>query len=112
MSLMIVMVNSEDDFCLKRLGTNALEHAFGWARVRCRDVNTMKAMISAFSGDFLSFPVQQILQLASFPHRRASVGVDCHPLDKNEPSIFALPPRDIAIALLCRSGIPIATPVR
>jgi hypothetical protein len=59
--------------------------------VRCRDVNTMKAMISAFSRDFLSRPLQRILQLASFPHRRVSVGVDCHPLDENELSTFDLP---------------------
>jgi hypothetical protein len=51
----------------------------------------MKTMIRAFAGDILSFSLDRLLELASFPHRRISVGIDCLPLDTAEPSIFNAP---------------------
>jgi hypothetical protein len=60
-------------------------------------------MIHAFVGDILSFPRDRLLELASFPHLRISVGVDCLPLDPVEASIFTSTPKAIAFSLLIRS---------
>jgi hypothetical protein len=65
----------------------------------------MKVMIHAFVADILSFPLDHFLELASFPHRRISVGVDCLPLDPAEASIFTSTPKEIAFSLLIQSKL-------
>ena len=64
----------------------------------------MKAMLHAFTGDYMSLQLGNFLELAAFPHRRASVGVVCHPLDPDEPRLID-EPRLTAVSLLQRSGM-------
>jgi hypothetical protein len=65
----------------------------------------MKAMTYAFVGDISPFPLNHLLELASFPHRPISVGVDCLPIDPTQASIFTSTPKEIAFSLLIRSKL-------
>jgi hypothetical protein len=65
-ALIIIISCVRQSFSLNRLASHPLELAFGHARIRCRDGKTMKAMIHAFVGDILSFPLDCLLELAFF----------------------------------------------
>jgi hypothetical protein len=105
MALILVIRGSSHHLCLNRLGSNPLEHAFGKARTRCRDVNTMAKMLAAFTTEILSKTVDVCLDLATVPHRRISFGLDCAPLSRIEKSIFGCSPKEIAASLLRCAGI-------
>jgi hypothetical protein len=104
-ALIVILRSSSHPICLNRIGSNPLEHAFGKARTRCRDVNTMVKMLAAFTTDILSHSVEVCLDLATVPHRRSSFGTDCAPMSRIESSIFERTPKQIAISLFKQTGI-------
>jgi hypothetical protein len=102
-ALIIVMTDSEVRFSINRLGDNALEHAFGFARIRRHDVETMLRLLGAFAGRYMEGLMKHLLDSAAAPSRRCSVGVDCDPLQGVQKSIFPSRPHAIARAILPRS---------
>jgi hypothetical protein len=70
---------------------NALEHAFGKARIQCSDVNTMPRMMRGFASETLSLSVNTPLQIVSAPRPRRSIGLDC----VRYPSLILLPSRAV-----------------
>jgi hypothetical protein len=102
-SLIILIERTQQPFCLNRFGSDPLEHAFGQARIRSKDVNSMKKMVRSFAVGLISSAVERFLELAARPRRRISVGLDCPPIDPSEQSIFQFSPKTIAISLLIRS---------
>jgi hypothetical protein len=107
MSLIILIDVSWYTFCLNRFGSNPLEHAFGHARIRCRDVNSMMRLIAGLSGDYSKIAIESFLSIAAAPNRRRSVGAVCKPLVDGEARFFSLPPQLIARSLLIRSANPV-----
>jgi hypothetical protein len=105
MALILVMRNSRVPFCINRLGDNPLEHAFGFGRIRCHDVETMLRLVNGFAGRSLEADMKQLLQIAAAPRRRCSVGVDCDPLQGGPRYIFPSRPQAIARAILARAAI-------
>jgi hypothetical protein len=106
LSLLIVLSNSEQPFCLNRIGSNPLEHAFGSGRIRCHDVHTMERLIGTFAGQLAAGAARRVLEILATPRRRCSVGVDCLPLDRKQASVFKAPALEIARSLLARSATP------
>jgi hypothetical protein len=53
--------------CFNRMGSNPREHTFGKARLRCRDVFTMRKMLTAFTSEALAAFAHSFLEiLASY----------------------------------------------
>jgi hypothetical protein len=104
-SLITILRNSNRLFCLGRVGTTRLEHTFVKARMRCRDVNTMKKFIGAFTGDTLTHVIDLCLGLSTVARHRVSVGVDCPPYSRIERSIFDSSTRHIARSLFTQAEI-------
>jgi hypothetical protein len=46
--------NLRRPICFNRVGSNPLEHAFGKARIRCRDVNSMRRMLTALATEAMT----------------------------------------------------------
>jgi hypothetical protein len=105
-ALIIVMSNSSEPFCINRLGSNPLEHVFGFARIRCHDVETMFRLLSAFADRLLHCSTGRLLRLAAAPRRRCSVGVDCLAVAAGGRSIFNAPLQVIALSILIRTATP------
>jgi hypothetical protein len=78
-ALIVILQHSINSVCLNRLGSGPLEHGFGRAPIRCRDVITMKKIINAFTTDVTDLPIDKFLKLTVEPRRPAAVGVDCEP---------------------------------
>jgi hypothetical protein len=104
-ALISIIRTSDGALRLNRLGSNSLEHAFGSARVRCHDVNTMKKMIDAFTNIELTRIAHSMFSLFSSAHGRLSVGVNCGEFISSPLSIFSSSPKAIAITLLIHGGI-------
>jgi hypothetical protein len=104
-SPMTVIRDSPTLIRLNRLGSNPLEHAFGKARIRCSDVNTMLRMMTGFTSKALSLRVIMFLQIVSAPRPRPSIGVDCEPISESDPSAFTSNPKAIAVSLFLQTRI-------
>jgi hypothetical protein len=104
---LIILISSLDSrFCLNRFGSNPLEHAFGLARIRCRDINTMTRLIGALSRDYTIASIENFLSIAAVPKRRLSIGLDCQPLAAEPQPILRWDTQLIARSLLVRSANP------
>jgi hypothetical protein len=90
--------------CLNRFGSNPLEHAFGLARIRCRDVNYMETLVNALAGNYKISKIEKFLAIAAEPRRRRSVGVDCEQITPADRRAVQLPPQLLARSLLIRSA--------
>jgi hypothetical protein len=106
LALIVLILFLGYTFCLNRFGSNPLEHAFGHARIRCRDVNSMIRLIAALGGDYSKMAIESFLSIAATPNRRRSVGVVCEPIGESAGRLFSLPPQLIARSLLVRSANP------
>jgi hypothetical protein len=104
-ALITIVRRSRLSLCPNRSVNNPLEHAFGKARTRCRDVNTMAKTIGAFTADVLSHAVKSCLDLVTVPYRRISFGADCGPFSRVEHSLFERPQKEIGASLFRRTGI-------
>jgi hypothetical protein len=85
--------------CLNRLGSNPLGHAFGKARIRWRDVNSMRRMLGAMPTETMNSFAKSFLEILGSPCRRGSVGVDCEPWSESDASALTTDPRSIADAV-------------
>jgi hypothetical protein len=76
MSLISTISESPTAVSLSHLGSDHLEHAFGQARVRCRDVNTMEKILKAFSFNLEKIPRRPFLDFLLYPYlsRLALIG--------------------------------------
>jgi hypothetical protein len=83
-ALLDIMSNSDRRFCLNRIGSNPLEHAFGSARVKCREVQRVSYLINTFASNPTGGAAMHGLGIAARPRRRCSVGVGCLPLEPNQ----------------------------
>jgi hypothetical protein len=106
-SLISILTSAGPDeySALDRLGSGPLEHFFGRARIRCRDVNTMARMIEAFATEAWGRTVDSVLSLTAEPRHRACVGVHCGPCVGSLPSPFQWTPKSIAASLLEQTGL-------
>jgi hypothetical protein len=104
-ALIVILRGSASTISLNRLGSGPLEHAFGKARTRCRDVNTMQKLIASFTSATLNRVVDTCLQLSTVPQRRISFGIDCAPCSRLQRSIFDRTPKEIAVSLLQQTGV-------
>jgi hypothetical protein len=77
MSFISIFRESPTAIFVSHLGSDPLAHAFGQARVRCRDVNTMKKMLKAFSFNLEKMSRRPFLDLLCAPQDRHSMGVIC-----------------------------------
>jgi hypothetical protein len=94
-----IMSNYDRPFCLNRIGSNPLEHPFGSACIKWRNVQRMGNLINAFASNLTSGAARHILDIATRPRRRCSVRVNC-PLEPSQKSIFPSSLLFIAISLL------------
>jgi hypothetical protein len=104
-SLILMIRESPTAVLLSHLGSDPLEHAFGQARARCRDVNTMEKMLKAFSFKLEKIPRCPFPDLLCAPQSRHSMGVICELWPESPDSELAFRPFDIAVSLLEASGI-------
>jgi hypothetical protein len=95
-TLIVVLRNSSCPVCLNRLGSNPVEHLFGKARLKCRNVNMTKGFLSAIGLDLLTAEIDHLLGLIKAPKRRNVIGVDCEPWTPSSDLIFIITPIDIA----------------
>jgi hypothetical protein len=65
-TLIVVLRNSWCPICLNRLGSNPLEHLFGKARLKCRNVNIIKRFLSAIGLDLLTAETNHFLGSSKF----------------------------------------------
>jgi hypothetical protein len=77
MSPISIIRESPNAVFFSHLGSDPLEHAFGHARVGCRDVNTIEKMLKAFSFSLEKISRLPFLDLLCAPQGRHSVGVIC-----------------------------------
>jgi hypothetical protein len=63
MSLISIIGQSASPISLGNLGSDALEHSFGHARVRLRDVNIINKMLMAFSSEVEQISSRPFLEL-------------------------------------------------
>jgi hypothetical protein len=73
-SLMTAIRDSPTPILLNHLGSNPLEYAFGKARIRCSDVNTVRRIMRGFTSEALSLSVNTSLQIVSAPVRAVRLG--------------------------------------
>jgi hypothetical protein len=83
-----------------RLRRNPLEHAFGKVRIRCRDVNSMRKMLSAMATEIIRAFAKFFFEILGSLPRVASVGVDWEPWSESGASALTIDPRSIADSLL------------
>jgi hypothetical protein len=83
---------------LSHFGSDPLEHAFGQARVCCRDGNTMDKMLKAFSFNLEKISRRPFLDLLCAPQGRHSMGVICDPSSESPDSELACRSFDIAVS--------------
>jgi hypothetical protein len=105
-ALIMLIDGLDGPICLNRFGSNPLEHAFGHARIRCRDVNYMEKLIAALAGNYTISNIEHFLAIAAEPKRRRSVGVTCKPIARTDRRIVQLAPQLLARSLLVRSANP------
>jgi hypothetical protein len=67
MSLISIIRESPTAVFLSHLGSDPLEHAFGQAQVRYRDVNTMEKMLKGFSFNLQKISRSPFLDLLCAP---------------------------------------------
>jgi hypothetical protein len=106
-SLIVILRTSPHPICLNRIGSNPLEHLFGKARLRCRDVNVMKRFLSGIAAEFVKSEVDHLLEIVKVKKRRTIVGLDCEPWSLSAPSTFTIDPMSIAAKVLELAGLPI-----
>jgi hypothetical protein len=104
-ALIVLIRRAIRPLCLDRLGSNPLEHAFGSARMPCRDGNTMKKLTKAFTSGILTHSANSCLELATIARHRVSLSIDCPPCSRIERSIFSWSAKDITASLLVQTGI-------
>jgi hypothetical protein len=107
-SLLSIIRDSLTPISLNRLGSDPLEHSFGQARIRCRDVNTMNKMLTAFADKAHLISKLPFLELLDTPSRRHSLGVVCGPWAESPPSVLMHTPFLIALSLFEQIGIGIS----
>jgi hypothetical protein len=107
-ALIVILRNLDAPACLNRIGSNPLEHAFGKARLRCRDIHTMKTFMSGLVAEFLKVHGENALELVAVARGRASVGVDCEPWTQVDPSRLDLDPMNVATCVFELAGLPIS----
>jgi hypothetical protein len=73
--------------------------------MRCRDVNTMKRLIVAFTSDALTHAIDSCLDLSIVARYHVSVGFDCPPYSQIERSIFDSRTKQTAGSLFTQTGI-------
>jgi hypothetical protein len=98
--LIAIILESSIAPFLSHLGSNPLEHAFGQARVRCRDVSTMEKILKTFSFNLEPISRRPFLDLLCAPQGRHSMGVVCEPWSESRDSELACGPFHIAVSLL------------
>jgi hypothetical protein len=76
-ALIVLLQDSDVPVRLNRIGSSRLEHAFGKARLRCRDIHTLKNFMFGLAAELLKLHGENALQLVAVARRRTSVGVDC-----------------------------------
>jgi hypothetical protein len=82
---------------LGNLGSDPLEHFFGKARVRCRDVNTMVATLRAFADKAEERFSRQFLELLNMPRGRHAMGIIWGPWSESPDSELMCSPYEIAV---------------
>jgi hypothetical protein len=102
---MTVIRDSPTPIRLNCLGSNPLEHAFGKARIRRSDVNTMRLMMRGFTSEALSLTVNTSPQIVSAPRSRRLIGVNCEPISGSDPSAFTSSPKAVAVSLFLQTRI-------
>jgi hypothetical protein len=78
-AFIVILRNSDVPVGVNRIGSNPLEHGFGKARLRCREIHTMKNFMSGLAAESLKLHGENPLQLVAVARRRTFVGVDCEP---------------------------------
>jgi hypothetical protein len=96
---------SDSPLCFDRLGSGPLEHAFGQARIRCHDVNTMKKMLSVFAYRAESISLQPFLELSGTRHHKRSIGIICDPWQQSPASVLSTKAFHIVVSLLQQIGM-------
>jgi hypothetical protein len=104
-SLLSTKRTSPTPICLNRVSSDPLEHSFGHARIRCKDVNTMDKMLKAFSYKAESIAIGPFLDLLGTPRRRHSMGITCEAWSVSTPSELVHTPFEIAVSLFDELGI-------
>jgi hypothetical protein len=103
----VVPQNSSCPICLNRRGSNSLEDLLGKARLRCRNVNITKRLLSAIGPDLLTAETDYFSGLTKTPKRRNVIGLDCEPWTISSDLLFTIKPIDIAATFLMLAGLPI-----
>jgi hypothetical protein len=99
-SLISTIRESSTAIFLSHLGSDPLEHAFGQARVRCRDVSPTENMLKAFSFNLEKISRRPFLDLLCAPQARHSMGIICEPRSESPDSELTYRPFDITVSLL------------
>jgi hypothetical protein len=105
-SIIVIMWNSEGTIRLNGIGSNPLEHLFGRARMRCRDVNAMRTL-HGLSAEFSRLQGASVLQLIGTRRRRTSFGVDCEQWAGSNRQPFSLDPMNIGARVFQLADLPI-----
>jgi hypothetical protein len=105
--LIVILRHSNVPVRLNCIGSNPLEQAFGKTRLRYRDINKMRNVISGLATEFLKLQRGNVLHLVAVARRRTSVGVDCDFWGQSAPSFFSLEPMDIAARVFELGDLPI-----
>jgi hypothetical protein len=95
LSLIVLLRDASGPVCLNRLGTVSLEHTFGKASIRYRDVSPISKIMDAFTSDALARAVDSCLDLVTVSHRRVSVRIHYFLCFQIEYSIFDSSPREL-----------------
>jgi hypothetical protein len=107
-ALIVILRNSDVPVHLNRIGSNPLDHTFTKARLRCREIYTMKNFMSGLAAEFLKLHGENALPFIVVTRRRTSVGVDCEPRVQVDPLCFDLAPMNVAACVFELAGLPIS----
>jgi hypothetical protein len=105
MSLISIIRKSSTPISLGNLGTDPLEHSFGQARVRCRDVNRMNKMLMIFSPKAEQISTHPFLELLNMPRGRHAMVIVCDPWSESPNSELTCSPYDLVVPLLEEVGL-------
>jgi hypothetical protein len=95
-SLTVIIRNAPGPIRRNRFGSDPLEHLFGKAPLRCRNINTTKRFPSGLANHFLQLQSAHFLELIAVPKRKPSVSVNCNSWHRSDRSCFSANPIDIA----------------